>query len=284
MHNTESDKLELIALNDSIISFSRLYANAVRYYHWHQCLELLYVEEGAGVMIANNRHYTMRPGRLFIFPPFTLHKIMVEDGARERYRRTIIHLDHNTLLRSLEGFPQAHSKLIYLTRRSTEALALDLEELHPWLDTLFKRYEQFSCDHALTTESVTSLLLTLFTMLPPLDTGQYDTPLHLSTQAMLWIEEHYQEKFSLDRLATDLNKSPGYISRRFHMETGEKLHNYLATFRLRKACELLLRTEEPMGNIAEKVGFSDTTYFISSFKKGIGMTPLQYRKNNAHHP
>jgi hypothetical protein len=28
------------------------------------------------VAIVDNRHYTMRPGRLFFFPPFTLHKVM----------------------------------------------------------------------------------------------------------------------------------------------------------------------------------------------------------------
>lgn len=62
-----SDLLELIALNDTVASFSRLFANTVRYHHWHQCLEILYVEEGFGVAIVDNRHYTMRPGRLFFF-------------------------------------------------------------------------------------------------------------------------------------------------------------------------------------------------------------------------
>jgi len=55
----KSDYLELITLNDAVVSFSRLFANTVRYHHWHQCLEILYVEEGFGVAIVDNRHYTM---------------------------------------------------------------------------------------------------------------------------------------------------------------------------------------------------------------------------------
>ncbi|MZF52214.1 AraC family transcriptional regulator, partial [Salmonella enterica subsp. enterica serovar Kentucky] len=82
----EKSLLELISLNDDIVSFSRLYANSIRYHHWHQCLELLYVEEGYGVVMVDNQQYTMRPGRLFIFPPMTLHKVMVEERERERYR------------------------------------------------------------------------------------------------------------------------------------------------------------------------------------------------------
>ena len=102
-----SDRLELITLNDTVVSFSRLFANTVRYHHWHQCLEILYVEEGFGVAIVDNRHYTMRPGRLFFFPPFTLHKVRVDEQAEAIYRRTIIHLDPHAVLTALRDFPHA---------------------------------------------------------------------------------------------------------------------------------------------------------------------------------
>jgi hypothetical protein len=109
--HAKSDHLELITLNDTIASFSRLFANTVRYHHWHQCLEILYVEEGFGVAIVDNRHYTMRPGRLFFFPPFTLHKVMVDEQAEAIYRRTIIHLDPHAVLKVLRDFPQTLQRL-----------------------------------------------------------------------------------------------------------------------------------------------------------------------------
>jgi len=98
---------------------------------------------------------------------------------------------------------------------------------------------------------------------------------------MIWLDEHYQHKFSLDALAQELGKSRSYVSRKFHAETGEKIHDYLNTLRLRKACECLLHSDESVRDIAARVGFSDVTWFISSFKRGIGETPLQYRKNHA---
>lgn len=94
MSTDATDYLELIPLNERIVSFSRLSANSVRYHHWHQCLEILYVERGYGVIIIDNQQYTMRPGRMFIFPPFKLHKVLVEESQRELYQRTIIHLDN----------------------------------------------------------------------------------------------------------------------------------------------------------------------------------------------
>ena len=97
---------------------------------------------------------------------------------------------------------------------------------------------------------------------------------------MFWLDENYTHKFSLSVLANELGKSKSYVSRRFHIETGESILDYLNTIRLRKACEALLHSEASVREIANMVGFSDVTYFISAFGKGIGETPLQYRKRH----
>lgn len=272
----KSDYLELITLNDAVVSFSRLFANTVRYHHWHQCLEILYVEEGFEVAIVDNRHYTMRPGRLFFFPPFTLHKVMVDEQAEAIYRRTIIHLDHHAVLKALRDFPQALQRLYKLSRRGGPAWVADVAACHSHIDYLFSCYSQ-----PMNSESIASLLISLFAMLPADRDGAPGDSRSIASQAMLWLDEHYQHKFSLDALANELGKSRSYVSRKFHAETGEKIHDYLNTLRLRKACECLLHSDESVRDIAARVGFSDVTWFISSFKKGIGETPLQYRKNHS---
>ncbi|WP_238082988.1 MULTISPECIES: helix-turn-helix transcriptional regulator [Pseudescherichia] len=271
----KSDYLELITLNDAVVSFSRLFANTVRYHHWHQCLEILYVEEGFGVAIVDNRHYTMRPGRLFFFPPFTLHKVMVDEQAEAIYRRTIIHLDHHAVLKTLRDFPQAQQRLQKLSRRGAPAWVADVAPCHSHIDYLFNCYPQ-----PMNSESVASLLISLFAMLPADRDGAPGDSRSIASQAMIWLDEHYQHKFSLDALAQELGKSRSYVSRKFHAETGEKIHDYLNTLRLRKACECLLHSDESVRDVAARVGFSDVTWFISSFKRGIGETPLQYRKSH----
>lgn len=277
----QPDRLELIALNDTIVSFSRLFANTVRYHHWHQCLEVLYVEEGFGVVIVDNRQYTMRPGRLFIFPPFTIHKVMVDEKAVDSYRRTIIHVDHRAVLKILRDFPQNQRRLRDLSARGGPAFVADVREQHAHLDTIFSLYARMAGAGTLHAEQVACLLLNLFSLLPEHNATPSDSRHAVATQVMFWLEENYQQKFSLDRLAAELGKSRSYLSRRFHFETGEHLHQYLNTIRLRKACESLLHSPLSVSEIAAVVGFSDTTYFISAFKKGIGETPLQYRKNHA---
>lgn len=277
---TATDRLELISLRDSIISFSRLNANATRYHHWHQCLELLYIEEGYGVVISDNRHYTMRPGRLFIFPPLTLHKIMVEESAASIYRRTIIHVDQNAVMHFFDAFPHHQKKFCQLSARASEAFVTDLEGLHNWLNTLFTHYSLLAEEHDLDKENVATLLLSLFSMLPATERSIQTEEYQLSSRVILWVEENYMNKINLDSIAAELNKSKSYVSRRFHAETGEKINDYITTYRLRKACELLLRSKRSINEIGNMVGYSDTTYFITAFKKGIGTPPLQYRKHH----
>jgi AraC-like DNA-binding protein len=276
MHDVPiTDSLELITLNDTVASFSRLFANTVRYHHWHQCLEILYVEEGFGVAIVDNRHYTMRPGRLFFFPPFTLHKVRVDEQAEAIYRRTIIHLDHHAVLKCLRDFPHTQQRLEKLSRRGSEAWVVDLAHCHSHVDHLFSCYPP-----PMSSESIAGLLISLFAMLPDDRTGAPGSSTGIASQVMFWLDEHYQEKFRLDALAAELGRSRSYVSRKFHAETGEKIHHYLNTLRLRKACECLLHSDASVREIAARVGFSDVTWFISAFKKGIGETPLQYRKNH----
>ncbi|HDR2491928.1 helix-turn-helix domain-containing protein [Enterobacter cloacae complex sp. I7] len=276
MHDAPiNDRLELITLNDTVASFSRLFANTVRYHHWHQCLEILYVEEGFGVAIVDNRHYTMRPGRLFFFPPFTLHKVRVDEQAEAIYRRTIIHLDHHAVLKCLRDFPHTQQRLEKLSRRGSEAWVVDLAHCHSHVDHLFSCYPP-----PMSSESIAGLLISLFAMLPDDRTGAPGSSSGIASQVMFWLDEHYQEKFRLDALAAELGRSRSYVSRKFHAETGEKIHHYLNTLRLRKACECLLHSDASVREIAARVGFSDVTWFISAFKKGIGETPLQYRKNH----
>ncbi|HGY5078610.1 helix-turn-helix transcriptional regulator [Citrobacter freundii] len=278
--SSPQEYLELIALNDAVVSFSRLFANTVRYHHWHQCLEVLYVEEGFGVVTVDHKQYTMRPGRMFFFPPFTLHKIFVDEQVRDRYRRTIIHLDQHAVLKVLRDFPLHQQRLQHLSVRGSEAWVIDAADVHTHIDFLFNRYAKLAAQKPLNTEHVTCLLLNLFSLLPEDNVNMHDSDTGMASQVMFWLDEHYMHKFSLVMLAQALGKSKSYVSRRFQVETGESILGYLNTLRLRKACEALLHSEASVREIAQKVGFSDVTYFISAFGKGIGETPLQYRKRH----
>ena len=96
------------------------------------------------------------------------------------------------------------------------------------------------------------------------------------------IEEHYMESdYTLAWLCeNELFMDETYISRLFKQKTGVRFNTWLNRRRLEEAENLLrFQRELSMEAIAERTGFSTSKYFIESFKKQKGLSPLQYRKN-----
>ncbi len=83
---------------------------------------------------------------------------------------------------------------------------------------------------------------------------------------------------SLNQLSTTFNLNPKYVSHLFKEEFGEKFVDYLANVRTEKAKELLISTELPIQEVALLVGYLHSFSFIRVFKKAVGLTPGDYRK------
>ena len=76
-----------------------------------------------------------------------------------------------------------------------------------------------------------------------------------------------------------LNVNPAYFSTLFKKKTGSSFIQYLTAFRMKKAIELLRTTDYSVEKIAEEVGYSNPNYFVKVFKKQMGKTISDFRKN-----
>ena len=69
-----------------------------------------------------------------------------------------------------------------------------------------------------------------------------------------------------------------YLSRLFKKETGEKFIDYTMKVRLERAKVLLKTSKYTIHTIATMLGFSSAKYFSNNFKKKLGITPSQYKR------
>ena len=97
-------------------------------------------------------------------------------------------------------------------------------------------------------------------------------------QSISFLQEPFSENLSVDQLARDCNLSKYYYIKVFRAYTGQTPYDYLIHLRLQKAQAMLVETTETVEEIAAKVGFSEGKNFIACFKKRVGITPLQFRK------
>ena len=103
---------------------------------------------------------------------------------------------------------------------------------------------------------------------------------NLTRAILVYIGDNYQNNaMSLEMLADEFKLNYTYVSHFFKEQIGETFGNYITRLRIDKAKKLLLETNKSIGEIAENVGYTNSTVFIRNFKKLEGMPPGQYREN-----
>lgn len=97
--------------------------------------------------------------------------------------------------------------------------------------------------------------------------------------AKAMIQESYGDcSLSVASIAQRLNISPAYLSTLFKIESNSTLVKYISQYRIERAKELLYTTNMKIGDIAEQVGYLNSSYFISIFKTSEGCSPAKYRE------
>ncbi|MDL1162285.1 response regulator transcription factor [Yersinia pestis] len=91
------------------------------------------------------------------------------------------------------------------------------------------------------------------------------------------VQHHYPEELSLKTLSQRLQMHPNYLGQLFQQEVGASFSDYLNQYRIEKATQLLLHTDQKTADIAFSVGYTDSSYFYRQFKKYTGVSPTEMR-------
>ncbi len=98
---------------------------------------------------------------------------------------------------------------------------------------------------------------------------------------MIYIHEHYSEKISIHELAAAAYLSERECFRVFHDCLHMTPMEYLKTYRLQIACQMLARGREPVTVISHACGLGSSSYFGKVFREYLHCTPLEYRRKMA---
>lgn len=92
-----------------------------------------------------------------------------------------------------------------------------------------------------------------------------------------YTEKHFHENISLKGIAAKFYINPVYMGQLFKKTYGIYFKEFLLDIRIKEAKKLLRQTNQRVYEIAEKVGFGSTDYFVTQFEKMEGMSPTEYR-------
>ncbi len=103
-------------------------------------------------------------------------------------------------------------------------------------------------------------------------------PQTLSDRICGWLDIHCCEPFSAARLEGEFFLSYKHLAAVFKREKELTMQQYHTSRRMSTACRLLASTVMPIGEIAERVGYSDPLYFSRCFSEMKGVSPREYRR------
>ncbi len=129
-----------------------------------------------------------------------------------------------------------------------------LDEVKVWFINLYS-----DCVSQFNKKKLNKLKNTVKTVLDYIDTNYYDPSL------------------SPESIADHVNISANYLRTIFKNSINKSLSSYISEVRFDKAKELLETTDLTASEISTAVGFSNTNYFYTAFKKNFGISPNQYR-------
>ncbi|WP_366295228.1 AraC family transcriptional regulator [Paenibacillus sp. AN1007] len=94
-----------------------------------------------------------------------------------------------------------------------------------------------------------------------------------------YIDEHYSEEISVQKLAAMAGIRSAAYTTMFRRRTGHKPLDYVNHVRIQHAKEWLRTTDDPLRDIAGRVGFKDEYYFSRRFRQITGLSPRQYDRS-----
>lgn len=105
------------------------------------------------------------------------------------------------------------------------------------------------------------------------------TAAQLAKDVQDYIAAHCTSALTREEIAAALGVSPSYVSRAFRRCTGMALWDYVNSFRVARARELLEHSELSVTEVAFAVGYNDPAYFSRMFRKLTGQPPRNFRRH-----
>ncbi|MFD1393106.1 AraC family transcriptional regulator [Lacticaseibacillus jixianensis] len=100
--------------------------------------------------------------------------------------------------------------------------------------------------------------------------------------ALFFIANNYSEQISVKEIAASLHIDRTYLHRLFVRHVGQSPQQYIKSYRIQRATQLLLETSYPIQVIAHAVGYQNPFSFSKAFSQLAGCSPRKYRAQ--HHP
>lgn len=250
-------------------------------WHWHHELELLYAARGSVICLAGTERIELREGQGIFINSGVLHRY---EASEDTFSPNIVFSPtllaaENTLIYSKYIRPVINSgipcqvldpqiswqkKILEISQQIFAIQETEEKNELYILQRLLEIWELFTLHFDLKSDSLKKR-------------GMDHKQAKLQTM-MQFIQDHYREEITLERIADSASVSKSGALHIFQSGIRISPVAYLIRYRLAVAAELLYTTQKSVSVIAAETGFSSAGYFCRKFRQHYHMSPNAYRK------
>lgn len=260
------------------------YAGNIFNSHWHEALEILYIVSGSVDIECSAEKITVHPGDVVVINANELHTGESVDTEISYYC-----IDMSVAFLRGSGTDLCEIKYIDPVVRNLYRFKNKIgkdKEVVDCITDIIGEFEAGEPGYELAIKGSIYHLLTLLlrkyvqNILTPEECDNRQKLFNKLKNALIYIENHYTDKLSLDILAEQCGFSMYHFCHEFKKTIGKSPGEYITMYRIAKAEELLVNSELNITEIALSTGFSDANYFSRMFRKYKEDSPSAYRKKN----
>ena len=262
----------------------QVYGENINNLHFHNLIEIGYCHYGAGELVIEEDQYRFGAGMVSCIPANFLHVTKSDTHVRAFWE--YLYISPADILKQ-QGKPMQETRnIIDAVNRS--AFFIKVEE-NPIFVTLIRAiFEEMQNKNAYYRECVGGLAYTLlyenarFNGRGNVQSCGKNNSLQLEN-AIEYVERNYPNNFKIADLANECHMSETHFRRVFQEKMNMTPVEYVNFVRIKKACELIDKTDISMEDVAEKVGFITPSTFNRNFRRIIGTSPYQWKKRPDNH-
>ena len=276
------NNIKLLSPTDSFLAERRKTPYFGNNWHYHKEIELLLIIKGQGVRVVGDNMSHFGDNQLVLLGSNLPHLFRNEDDETKEVDYIVIKFLYSLCDISIFKIPELKT-VNNLLKRSARGVLFKSEAVK----NVKRKLIQLSKSQGV--DKITNLIEVLGNLSKQEDfdylaSESYNIGLASKdkerTQVVIdFITQNYSENIRLEDLASLIHMTTNSFCRYFKENTGNTAFNFIREFRINKACQLLINSDQKISQICYSTGFNSVSTFNRIFKMIKGLSASNFRLN-----